>query len=66
MFKTNTKKQNTNTIKNCMSCKFNDGYNCTVGTYYANKGIKAICIEGELWQNKNIDIDIDTSFLQNL
>lgn len=73
LFKTNNKKSNTNIIKNCMNCKFNDGYNCTVGTYYANKGINTNCIEGELWQNKKMNKNIDnnnsflyTSFLQNL
>lgn len=35
----------------CTKCKFNyKGEYCTVGTYYAEKGLNKICFEGELWQ----------------
>ena len=39
--------------KNCKNCKFNDGSYCTVGTYYAEKGLNEICFEGELWEKSN-------------
>lgn len=34
----------------CTKCKFNLGETCGVGTVYAEKGINAICYEGELWE----------------
>ncbi len=34
----------------CKNCRFNDGRYCTVGTYYANKGLNGVCYEGELWE----------------
>jgi len=46
--KRNKKKTNT-----CITCKFNeDGNHCTVGTHYAEKGLSAVCYEGELWEKK--------------
>jgi hypothetical protein len=33
----------------CKNCKFNNQQYCTVGTYYAEKGLNKICYEGELW-----------------
>jgi len=34
----------------CMNCRFNNTMECTVGTYYAEKGRNAVCYEGELWE----------------
>jgi len=34
----------------CAKCKFNLGETCGVGTVYTEKGINAICYEGELWE----------------
>ena len=34
----------------CLNCKYNLGESCGVGTVYAEKGINAICYEGELWE----------------
>jgi hypothetical protein len=39
----------------CTTCKFISGNSCTVGTYYAEKGIDTICFEGELWQPKKTE-----------
>lgn len=38
--------------KSCKTCKFKINDSCTVGTYYANIGLRKICYEGELWENK--------------
>lgn len=42
-------------VKNCSTCRFNseDEFICFVDTYYATKGQKKLCYEGELWENKN-------------
>ena len=39
-------------VGKCTKCRFNNGKyaNCTVGTYYAKKGLNKICYEGELWE----------------
>jgi hypothetical protein len=38
-------------VKNCTNCRFNnEEIGCFVGTYYAAKGLKAICYQGELWE----------------
>lgn len=39
-------------VGKCTKCRFNNGKydNCTVGTYYAKKGMNKICYEGGLWQ----------------
>ena len=34
----------------CKNCKFNNKQYCTVGTYYAEKGLNRVCYEGELWE----------------
>ena len=40
-------------VKNCTNCRFNnEEIGCFVGTYYAAKGLKAICYQGELWEQK--------------
>lgn len=36
----------------CKTCKFNSGPSCTVGSYYAEKGVSAVCFSGELWESK--------------
>jgi len=41
--------------KNCTTCKFNTGTDCTVGTHYAEKGMSALCYEGELWEESMSD-----------
>jgi len=44
--------------KTCKTCRFNceDDHtsinDCNVGTHYAKLGMKAICYEGELWEQK--------------
>jgi hypothetical protein len=39
--------------KNCSTCRFNYGLGCSVGTFYAKeRGVNAVCIEGELWEGK--------------
>jgi len=38
--------------KNCITCRFNCGMHCSVGTYYTEKGLNKICYEGELWEEK--------------
>jgi hypothetical protein len=46
------KKKQKNT---CITCKFNSEIwagTCIVGTYYAEKGMSAICYKGELWEKK--------------
>ena len=42
-----------NTKTNCITCRFNNGYHCDVGTHYAGKGVNATCCTGELWEAKN-------------
>lgn len=40
--------------KNCTTCRFNcEDIYCVVGSYYANKGQKKICYEGELWESNS-------------
>jgi len=37
----------------CKRCKFNkDNLYCNVGSHYAEQGINALCMEGELWEEK--------------
>jgi hypothetical protein len=44
-------------VRKCTTCRFNNGDNCTVGTYYAvEKGLNGICYEGELWKVTENDI----------
>lgn len=38
--------------KKCTTCRFNCGMDCTVGTYFAEKGHNVICYEGERWEKK--------------
>lgn len=38
-------------IGKCTKCKFNKDYFCSVGEYYAEKGLSKVCFEGELWQS---------------
>ena len=42
-----------NDVGKCTKCQFNNGKydNCTVGTYYAEKGLSKICYEGELYHS---------------
>lgn len=45
----------------CTTCQFSDfdnGY-CTVGTYYADKGLLKTCYGGELWKVKQISKEND-------
>ena len=39
-------------VGKCTKCRFNDKewYRCTVGSYYAEKGINTFCYNGELWE----------------
>lgn len=39
--------------QNCLTCKFNTGDNCTVGSDLARQGIVGYCYAGELWKSKN-------------
>ena len=41
-------------VKNCTTCTFNivNSSKCTVGTYYAERGLSRVCYEGELWKSK--------------
>ena len=41
------------TKQTCLNCRFYTPSNCTVGTYYANKGQNKTCFSGELWQSIN-------------
>jgi len=34
----------------CKDCKYNIGLYCNVGSKYAEKGQKALCYNGELWE----------------
>jgi len=43
-------------VQNCLNCKFNLGETCGVGTVYAEKGINAICYEGELWKELGLTL----------
>lgn len=38
-------------VGKCTKCKFNINDHCTVGTYYAEKGLSRFCIGGELWES---------------
>ena len=46
------KMKKANNYGNCITCRFKKNDNCVVGTYYAEKGGKAICYEGEFWEAK--------------
>lgn len=43
-------KVSVNPVKNCTTCKHNDGYRCTVGSYLAEQGKSGICYDGNLWE----------------
>ncbi len=45
----------TETIKQkqtCTNCKFNMGFNCVIGTFYAQQSKDVKCREGENWVSK--------------
>ena len=45
------KKEPVKPIRTCKTCRFNGGENCTVGSHYAEQGIRVnACYEGELWK----------------
>lgn len=39
-------------VGKCTKCRFNDKEwdRCTVGSYYAEKGVNTFCYHGELWE----------------
>lgn len=52
-------------VKNCSNCVFNNGMNCTVGSYLADKGKTGICYEGELWKSEEdlkVEQEIEETF----
>jgi len=40
----------TKVVNSCKDCKYNIGLYCNVGSKYAEKGQKALCYNGELWE----------------
>ena len=53
-------KKNVETVvekQNCLTCKFNKGLYCNVGSYLAEQGKTGVCYEGELWQSKETNHD---------
>ena len=53
--------------KNCKTCIFNADTHCRVGSHLASQGKSGICIEGELWQEKQNAVKIFTpEFLKEI
>lgn len=36
----------------CTNCKFNMGFNCVIGSFYAQQDQDVKCIQGENWATK--------------